>query len=268
VSCTPSNSRRLPPARRQVAGSKVGLALTHRPARASSPYPCQAKMSVRIACAVEGRPSDCARRRTRCGRERRRRGRARPAGTPCSRNSRAPRPGRCWPGRSPGPRNRPPRRAGHARTGRSPAPPRVARRSPRLHYRPTGSSSRRPSLGEVSACTWAGQAAWSQTLRVLPDGCRPEHSALSAAELIGLSARQLRRRFDEHVGLSPVTLRSVLRFQRFLRWAQQDLSERGSLASAAADFGYTDQPHLARDCRRLAAQTPGSCASARPLQSS
>jgi AraC-like DNA-binding protein len=69
-----------------------------------------------------------------------------------------------------------------------------------------------------------------------------------------MSERQLRRRFERSVGYGPRTLRRVLRFQRFLAAAQGG----GSLARIAADAGYADQAHLARDCGRLAGLTPSA----------
>jgi AraC-like DNA-binding protein len=70
-----------------------------------------------------------------------------------------------------------------------------------------------------------------------------------------LSERQLRRRFDHAVGYGPATLARVLRFQRFLAHAQQ--SEE-PLARLAADAGYADQAHLARECRRLSGLPPSA----------
>ncbi len=72
---------------------------------------------------------------------------------------------------------------------------------------------------------------------------------VSALDL-GVSERQLRRRFADAVGYGPKTLARVLRFQRFLALAPGDLA---SLAFAA---GYADQAHLTRECRRLAGRTP------------
>jgi AraC-like DNA-binding protein len=81
---------------------------------------------------------------------------------------------------------------------------------------------------------------------------RGESSVERLARSGALSERQLRRRFERSVGYGPSTLRRVLRFQRFLAAAQAG----GSLARLAADAGYADQAHLARDCRRLAGLTP------------
>jgi AraC-like DNA-binding protein len=71
-----------------------------------------------------------------------------------------------------------------------------------------------------------------------------------------LSDRQLRRRFDRAVGYGPATLARVQRFQRFLGHAQR--TPGASLARLAADAGYADQAHLARECRRLAGVPPSA----------
>ena len=71
---------------------------------------------------------------------------------------------------------------------------------------------------------------------------------------LGLSERQLRRRFATAVGYGPKTLARVLRLQRFLTLAARG---EGDLARLALDAGYADQPHLGNDCRRLTGVTPG-----------
>jgi AraC-like DNA-binding protein len=68
---------------------------------------------------------------------------------------------------------------------------------------------------------------------------------------LGLSERQLRRRFLDAVGYGPKTLARILRFQRFLA-----LAGEGDLAGLAFEAGYADQAHLTRECRRLAGRTP------------
>jgi len=73
----------------------------------------------------------------------------------------------------------------------------------------------------------------------------------SLADEIGLSERQLRRRFHAAAGYGPKTLQRVLRFRRFLAGPRDDL------ARAALEAGYADQPHLAREVAKLAGTTPG-----------
>ena len=69
---------------------------------------------------------------------------------------------------------------------------------------------------------------------------------------LGVSERQLRRRFADAVGYGPKTLARVLRFQRFLALARSG----DELARLALTAGYADQAHLTRETRRLAGRTP------------
>lgn len=69
---------------------------------------------------------------------------------------------------------------------------------------------------------------------------------------VGLSTRQLRRRFELAVGYPPKTLARILRLQRFLSAG----GTAGALADLAQDLGYTDHAHLSRDCRELTGSTP------------
>lgn len=70
---------------------------------------------------------------------------------------------------------------------------------------------------------------------------------------LAMSERTLRRRFDESFGYGPKTLDRILRYQRFLSMVR--LSP-GSAAILAVEAGYSDQPHLVRESRRLAGCTP------------
>jgi AraC-like DNA-binding protein len=72
------------------------------------------------------------------------------------------------------------------------------------------------------------------------------------ADRAGLSARTLQRRCRARFGYGPQHLARVLRLQRAL-----GLHRGGSSwAGAAADAGYVDQPHLARECRALTGRAP------------
>jgi AraC-like DNA-binding protein len=96
-------------------------------------------------------------------------------------------------------------------------------------------------------------AAVEQVVRMLrPDGT-PHVPDL--AEAVGLSERQLRRRFTEAVGYGPKTLHGILRFQRALRLGRSEAAA-GGLAAIAYEAGYADQPHFTREVRRLAGMTP------------
>ena len=77
---------------------------------------------------------------------------------------------------------------------------------------------------------------------------------------VGLSARQLRRRFHAAVGYGPKTLERVLRFRRAVAAIDDG---RTDLAGIAFDAGYADQAHLTRECSRLAGLPPAKLMRAR-----
>ena len=81
---------------------------------------------------------------------------------------------------------------------------------------------------------------------------RPDTRVAELGAALGVSERQLRRRFLDAVGYGPKTLGRVLRFQRFLQLS----GERADLARLALDAGYADQAHLTRETRRLSGRTP------------
>lgn len=75
---------------------------------------------------------------------------------------------------------------------------------------------------------------------------------------LGLSRRQVERRFLDAVGVSPKT------YARIRRWNQAQLLLRTQpsvpLASIASDSGYADQSHMNRDFQRLVGESPKSFA--------
>jgi AraC-like DNA-binding protein len=91
-------------------------------------------------------------------------------------------------------------------------------------------------------------------------------SVASLAEETGWSARHLSAQFRAETGLSPKAAARVMRFdrarRRLARWhaAGQDAwhaaGRRGILAALAAECGYYDQAHLAREFRDLAGCPP------------
>ncbi len=75
------------------------------------------------------------------------------------------------------------------------------------------------------------------------------------ADDLGISGRQLERRFAIEVGLGPKLLCRILRFQTVFQAVEQ-----GDLrwAEVAAGCGYYDQSHLIRDFRQFGGDTPAS----------
>jgi len=80
------------------------------------------------------------------------------------------------------------------------------------------------------------------------------------AEALGISERQLRRRFHQSVGYGPKTLDRVLRFRRLVLKAHAVADGEVDLARLAADLGYADQAHMTRDSVRLTGMPPGRLA--------
>lgn len=74
------------------------------------------------------------------------------------------------------------------------------------------------------------------------------------ASASGLSARQLRRAFQSHVGLSPKAFARIRRLRHacILMLMGQD----GRLANVSQDGGYADQPHLTREFRGVFGSSP------------
>ena len=77
----------------------------------------------------------------------------------------------------------------------------------------------------------------------------------TVADAIGLSRRQLERRFKKEIGLSPKQFCRVLRFQKVFASLE---GRDPAWPDVAAACGYYDQAHLIRDCRELSGETPSA----------
>src|SRR5690242_6502870 len=106
-----------------------------------------------------------------------------------------------------------------------------------------------PGPGTAPEVSWA----WRQLLR--------EGGAIRVSELTagtGWSSRHLTSRFRAEIGLTPKAAARVIRFDRARRRLVNQLTAGGDylLADLAADCGYFDQAHLAREFRALAGCPP------------
>jgi AraC-like DNA-binding protein len=79
-------------------------------------------------------------------------------------------------------------------------------------------------------------------------GLRAGESVTVLAERLGLTERALHRRCVAAFGYGPKFTQRVLRFQRAVRLARTGLP----FGRVAADTGYADQAHLAREVRAMA----------------
>jgi AraC-like DNA-binding protein len=76
----------------------------------------------------------------------------------------------------------------------------------------------------------------------------------AVAEEIGWSRKHLVRRFQAEIGLGPKSVARVMRFRQACRLAHA--GGAGGWAMIAAEAGYADQAHLAREFIALAGESP------------
>ena len=84
----------------------------------------------------------------------------------------------------------------------------------------------------------------------------PRANAAHLAGQLEITVRQLHRRCRAAFGYGPSTLARLLRLQRFLALVEQHGRGRRRLALLAIEAGYSDQSHLARDCRAITGLAP------------
>jgi AraC-like DNA-binding protein len=75
------------------------------------------------------------------------------------------------------------------------------------------------------------------------------------ARELGISERQLRRRFLASIGYSPKAFQRILRFQRLLAIAAHPSARLGCVGLVA---GYADQAHMTREVTQFAGVTPSA----------
>ncbi|MGC4093122.1 MAG: helix-turn-helix domain-containing protein [Polyangiaceae bacterium] len=93
------------------------------------------------------------------------------------------------------------------------------------------------------------------------------HSLLrveSAAERLGVDERTLQRRFRRYVGVSPKWV--ILRYRLHEAAERLHSEQPPGLAQLAAELGYADQAHFARDFSRVIGRTPREFAAAAAAQ--
>jgi AraC-like DNA-binding protein len=84
---------------------------------------------------------------------------------------------------------------------------------------------------------------------------QPDTQVSTLAAEIGLSERQLRRRFEAAVGYGPKRLGRVFRFQHLLDLVHAYRGE-DSWSQLAAAAGYADQSHMINECVELTGGPP------------
>jgi len=111
------------------------------------------------------------------------------------------------------------------------------------------------ALGARLAHATAGEDGTEAAIQWLARHPQGRVAELSAQ--VGLSARQVQRRFSEAVGYGPKLFQSVLRFQRLLHLAS-GAGVQGNLARLAAEASYADQAHMTREVQRFSGKVPSA----------
>lgn len=120
------------------------------------------------------------------------------------------------------------------------------------HGEPFASIAKRLDLALMRRLTDRAEAVdlrVREAARLLDEGA----SVRDAAIAVNLSERQLSRRFEARVGITPKTFARVMRLQR----ASAAIHAGQHAAGAALVAGYVDQAHFTRDAKELAGTTPG-----------
>lgn len=89
---------------------------------------------------------------------------------------------------------------------------------------------------------------------ILAIDAAPDETIGKISEQLGLSERQLRRRFGEATGLSPKEYARIRRLRQTLGRVLE--SDPQSWSTIAARSGFSDQPHLINEIVRMTAYTP------------
>lgn len=90
-----------------------------------------------------------------------------------------------------------------------------------------------------------------QALRAMKTG-QPLHQICRG---ISLSQRQIERQMKKRVGVTPKEYQRILRVKNTLSFLRKN--HKADLASLALEYGFSDQAHMTRECRRIAKITPG-----------
>lgn len=132
------------------------------------------------------------------------------------------------------------------------SPARVAETCERLQSAPDDVSRRVVVESFLLDLPYARDPLVSGALQLLAAGTGT--SVAGVARQLGISDRQLERRFLARVGVTPRRYLGLRRFEKALKL----LPDAASLADAALLAGYYDQSHFIREVRRFAGAKPSA----------
>lgn len=86
------------------------------------------------------------------------------------------------------------------------------------------------------------------------------HKGLASIEMLceklQVGERQLERKFNEHIGISPKHFSGIVRLQAFLKLLQAGVADEDNLTQKGYEAGFYDQAHTIREFRKNAGLTP------------
>lgn len=135
--------------------------------------------------------------------------------------------------------------------------PSLARTLASLRNR-VGTAGEAVDLAQAAIRAGARDARIDASVRRIADEIVARRGVVSTsclARAAGLSLRQMQRRFLDLVGIPPKRLARIIRFTNALRTLER-LTLAGRGTRTAADYGYADQAHFARDFRGFAGCSP------------
>jgi AraC-like DNA-binding protein len=106
----------------------------------------------------------------------------------------------------------------------------------------------------VAQLPFTGDSLVAEALKLVASSSTRAIRIAEVARLLGLSERQLERRFLERVGVTPKRFAMLRRFERAIASARTT----PSLTAVALDAGYYDQSHFVREFRQFTGVSPGA----------
>lgn len=101
------------------------------------------------------------------------------------------------------------------------------------------------------------EARFNPTLMNAVDQIISARGAMTISDLTAsqaISPKRLERVFDEHIGLSPKSFSSLVRYQ--MLWQELCLGRGSSVLDLVEKYGYYDQAHLLNDFKKRHTMTP------------
>lgn len=107
------------------------------------------------------------------------------------------------------------------------------------------------------AARWRERSAgWDPALGESLRSITGADGVAGTARTLGVGERQVQRRYREEIGVTPAQARRLQRMNEAVYALRDPGAAKDTLAALAAELGYADQAHMARELRELAGLPP------------